>query len=399
MPLAMHLSRIFKPQPQNVPSMPQNWALLVMLSSSLPRLFGPREQLSLLSLVVQHNKAGCLLVGRSGNKMSVLPSPRTGYTVRQHNQTCFPYHVNEFVSPGNSDPVEFGDLGRTARRGKHSSVCRPIDNDKFFPHYPIGAKRTCNPEHDLSCHYDGDHRRRTCGIAPADIRHYAPTPTSVLAFPTSSATTTSSDFSVASKKGVPSHTTVLFSNAMPLRLNKTSLAPKVPQLGDQPDDTVPKVRETLAPNLQALGLQRGIDVVSFDGGDSNALYLVTFPESDPVLFRMSMDMTIENKVESEVATMEFVRRHTTIPVPRVYAYDSSCNNAVGPAFILLEYVKSVRYYDVQDDLTDGQQRDIGKHVAGRLCRLSFDKIGSLYLRDEGFVLGPLSMRQQSEVLA
>lgn len=141
------------------------------------------------------------------------------------------------------------------------------------------------------------------------------------------------------------------------------MAPKVPQLGDQTEDTVSKVREILAPHLQALGLHKDIDAVSFDGSDWSILYIVTSPGSDPVLFRMSMDVTVEDKVESEVATMKFVRCHTSIPVPRVYAYVSSCNNTVGSAFILLEYVTSVRYYDIQDDLTDEQQRNIGRQVA------------------------------------
>jgi fructosamine-3-kinase len=35
------------------------------------------------------------------------------------------------------------------------------------------------------------------------------------------------------------------------------------------------------------------------------------------------------KVESEVATMKYVSLKTSIPVPRVYAYDSSANDILG----------------------------------------------------------------------
>lgn len=85
--------------------------------------------------------------------MSVLPSPRTGYTVRQHNQTCLPHHVNDSVSPGTSGPVGFGDSCYTARRrGEHSSVCQPTGNNKFCPYRSTGAKRTYNHEHDYSCY-------------------------------------------------------------------------------------------------------------------------------------------------------------------------------------------------------------------------------------------------------
>lgn len=35
------------------------------------------------------------------------------------------------------------------------------------------------------------------------------------------------------------------------------------------------------------------------------------------------------KAECEVATMYYVAMHTSIPVPRVYAYDSSADNSLG----------------------------------------------------------------------
>jgi aminoglycoside phosphotransferase (APT) family kinase protein len=44
----------------------------------------------------------------------------------------------------------------------------------------------------------------------------------------------------------------------------------------------------------------------------------------------------EKVLHSEVATMKFLKRKTTIPVPTVFAYDSSYDNAVGQPYILME---------------------------------------------------------------
>ena len=40
----------------------------------------------------------------------------------------------------------------------------------------------------------------------------------------------------------------------------------------------------------------------------------------------------------QVATLKWVKKHTTIPVPEVYGYDDCPNNKVGGAYILQERV-------------------------------------------------------------
>ncbi|KAF1960332.1 hypothetical protein CC80DRAFT_544786 [Byssothecium circinans] len=55
--------------------------------------------------------------------------------------------------------------------------------------------------------------------------------------------------------------------------------------------------------------------------------------SPPTRERMLLDM------ESELATMEFVRQNTDIPIPRVYAYDLNEQNAVGCPFSIIELVE------------------------------------------------------------
>ena len=44
------------------------------------------------------------------------------------------------------------------------------------------------------------------------------------------------------------------------------------------------------------------------------------------------------KTESEVATMHYLRRNTSIPVPEVYHYDSNPYNRLGGEYILMSKV-------------------------------------------------------------
>lgn len=45
------------------------------------------------------------------------------------------------------------------------------------------------------------------------------------------------------------------------------------------------------------------------------------------------------KTESEVATMLYLRHHTSIPVPTVYYYDANPYNRLGGEFIIMSKVR------------------------------------------------------------
>lgn len=47
------------------------------------------------------------------------------------------------------------------------------------------------------------------------------------------------------------------------------------------------------------------------------------------------------KTESEVATMSYLREKTTVPVPRIYHYDSNPYNRLGGEWILMSKVITI----------------------------------------------------------
>jgi len=57
----------------------------------------------------------------------------------------------------------------------------------------------------------------------------------------------------------------------------------------------------------------------------------------------------EMEMQSEVDTMLFVRQHTDIPVPDIFAFDCTCTNGVSAPYMLMECIMGTCVVDVQSD--------------------------------------------------
>lgn len=119
------------------------------------------------------------------------------------------------------------------------------------------------------------------------------------------------------------------------------------------------------------------------------------------LFARDPKDKILEQVESSLATMEYVRVHTTIPVSQVYFVNHDENHVVGSAFILMERMPGTgeTLYDVWDELSREQKKDLVGDVAGilgRLAELRFESTGCL--RHDGTVGPLLSIRGEARKL-
>lgn len=92
--------------------------------------------------------------------------------------------------------------------------------------------------------------------------------------------------------------------------------------------------------------------------------------------------------------MKYVRKHTTIPVPEVFAHDISPDNEVGAPNVLMSYIhgtsvmghSQAREYDLDSDEKFWQRM---ADIQIQLASLNFDKIGSIYQEPDGsFAIGP-----------
>ena len=93
------------------------------------------------------------------------------------------------------------------------------------------------------------------------------------------------------------------------------------------------------------------------------------------------------KIESEVATINYLRAHTNIPVPTVYYYDSNPYNKLGNEYILMSKASGVPLSYVYNRLTDEELRDFLRNLANLIVPLlthRFTQIGSLYQRLSSF---------------
>lgn len=88
--------------------------------------------------------------------------------------------------------------------------------------------------------------------------------------------------------------------------------------------------------------------------------------------------------ESEIATMKYVRQHTTIPVPEVYGYDTGTDNPARSPYILMECIRGWRTPAKLGDLSEDALRKVLDQLADVLVQLStlqFPKIGYLHTDD------------------
>ncbi|KXN82752.1 Altered inheritance of mitochondria protein 9, mitochondrial [Leucoagaricus sp. SymC.cos] len=116
-------------------------------------------------------------------------------------------------------------------------------------------------------------------------------------------------------------------------------------------------------------------------GTFHKAYLITLVDHEEVVARVARRMMPRLKVESEVATMQYLREKTNVPVPIVYHYDSNPYNRLGGEFILMSKAPGIPLAEVFHSLSYKELTKLVKNVARLTIPLfahRFSQIGSLY---------------------
>ncbi len=123
----------------------------------------------------------------------------------------------------------------------------------------------------------------------------------------------------------------------------------------------------------------------FMQGAFNRVYLVRCPRGSKdersFIFRVSLPVDPGFKVSSDVATMAFVREHTSAPVPHVLAFDPSHENELGFAWTIMEMMPGQPLCHRYRYMTRKQKEDLVKRVAeivAQMFRHKLHGIGNLY---------------------
>ncbi|KAI4947827.1 hypothetical protein J4E86_008343 [Alternaria arbusti] len=85
-------------------------------------------------------------------------------------------------------------------------------------------------------------------------------------------------------------------------------------------------------------------------------------------------------IASEVATMDFLRLHG-IPVPKVYSYSATPENAAGTEYIFMEFIRGINLGDIWFDLPEKARITVVSKLVeleSKLFALEFQASGSLY---------------------
>lgn len=119
----------------------------------------------------------------------------------------------------------------------------------------------------------------------------------------------------------------------------------------------------------------------------------------PSVFGMREAMKGTDCMGIEIATMNYLRTNTDMPVPEVFAHDLTANNTVGAPYILMSYMHGTTARDLSEarDCESGvfgtpeQNERFWSQLAKyhvQLASITFDKIGSLHQDGDKFFIGP-----------
>ncbi|TFY74058.1 hypothetical protein EWM64_g9954 [Hericium alpestre] len=147
--------------------------------------------------------------------------------------------------------------------------------------------------------------------------------------------------------------------------------------------------------------------VKLTKGGFNRIFLITMHDGFQMVARIPYPVTVPKfyAITSEVATMCFLRA-SGLPVPEVYDYSPSSDNAAKTEYIFMEFMRGTKLSDVWMELEEPDIASVLRQIAqleSRMMSISFSADGSLYyaddlekvaartgilLNDESFCIGP-----------
>lgn len=152
-------------------------------------------------------------------------------------------------------------------------------------------------------------------------------------------------------------------------------------------------------NIASKVLGTACTVTFFAQGGFNKLYLIECKDNRPqrqYLIRVSLPVEPMYKTLSEVNTIAWIKKETSIPVPTILAYDCSHKNELGFEWLLMEKIPGRALEDIWTSLSMTQKKRLAAkiaHVSAELFSHRFSGIGSLYLRESYPISGVDGIQQ------
>lgn len=138
--------------------------------------------------------------------------------------------------------------------------------------------------------------------------------------------------------------------------------------------------------LAAAAVDRRVeDIARFEKlaeGGFNRTFLITMRDGFQFVGRIPYPVTEPKHliIASEVATIDFLRSHD-IPVPKVYSYSATSENAAGTEYMFMELIRGTNLGDLWFELSEKARIHVVAKIVeleSRLFSLTFPTSGSLY---------------------
>ncbi|KGO69662.1 Aminoglycoside phosphotransferase [Penicillium italicum] len=160
--------------------------------------------------------------------------------------------------------------------------------------------------------------------------------------------------------------------------------------GPEPRWTVEPDTGAIKQTLLSLRPSSTVEVTFLAQGAFNKIYNVSI-DDEPFIMRVSLPVDPQYKVMSEVATMDWVRRVTSLPIPRIITYQSSRDNLVGFEWMLMTKMPGKPFGEILQSLPFAVKARLVKELAASSASLFRNQ-----LRGIGNIYGEPSVVEDSE---
>ncbi|KDQ57328.1 hypothetical protein JAAARDRAFT_35953 [Jaapia argillacea MUCL 33604] len=120
------------------------------------------------------------------------------------------------------------------------------------------------------------------------------------------------------------------------------------------------------------------------------IYHILLENNTILVAKVAVSGAMSPIFESEVATINYIKAGTSLPVPTIIAFDTSSTNGVGP-YIITEKIIGVNLESMFSKLTPFQRHAVVAQIAEWMIELShhrFEAIGGLVCQDSTYYVGP-----------
>ncbi|KAJ5352558.1 hypothetical protein N7452_001532 [Penicillium brevicompactum] len=138
--------------------------------------------------------------------------------------------------------------------------------------------------------------------------------------------------------------------------------------------------EAIKQTVQYLYPGLTVEIEFLGQGGFNKVYAATIDGKEFVM-KVTLPVDPYFKTESEVATMDFVRSSTQLPIPKVFAYQSNRNNPIRFEWILMEKMPGEPFGEVWMNISREAKEKMVRQIAqaqATLFQHQFKGIGSFY---------------------